>query len=141
VCGDGIKLSVEGCDDGNVVNGDGCSSVCSIEAFSTCNTTVSPNNCDVCGNTKVKGLEICDDGIRADGIGCTADCTGVLPTYVCTAGSTTTNSICSPKCGDSKMVGSETCDDGNSNNLDGCSSTCQIEEGYYCSGLPSVCYS
>jgi cysteine-rich repeat protein len=31
-CGDGIKASDEGCDDGNAVDGDGCSSECAVEA-------------------------------------------------------------------------------------------------------------
>ena len=29
--GDGVKVPSEGCDDGNTVSGDGCSSSCSIE--------------------------------------------------------------------------------------------------------------
>lgn len=35
-CGDGIKTSIEACDDGNSFDGDGCSSSCTIEANSTC---------------------------------------------------------------------------------------------------------
>lgn len=31
VCGDGIKTAYEECDDGNLVNGDGCSSTCTLE--------------------------------------------------------------------------------------------------------------
>lgn len=31
VCGDGILDTAEGCDDGNVANGDGCSSTCTVE--------------------------------------------------------------------------------------------------------------
>ena len=33
----------------------------------------------------------------------------------------------------------EACDDGNSNQGDGCSNTCAVEEGYTCSGAPSMC--
>jgi cysteine-rich repeat protein len=36
VCGDGIKMPDEACDDGNVQNGDGCSSTCTIEPGYTC---------------------------------------------------------------------------------------------------------
>ncbi|MFA7718138.1 MAG: myxococcus cysteine-rich repeat containing protein, partial [Candidatus Absconditabacterales bacterium] len=32
-CGDGIQVGDEECDDGNTENGDGCSSICEIEAF------------------------------------------------------------------------------------------------------------
>ena len=31
ICGDGIKTPDEGCDDGNTVSGDGCSSTCTVE--------------------------------------------------------------------------------------------------------------
>lgn len=31
VCGDGIKDGIEECDDGNTIDGDGCSSICKIE--------------------------------------------------------------------------------------------------------------
>ncbi len=39
-CGDGIVLSPEQCDDGNTIDGDGCSSTCTIEPGWTC--TVPP---------------------------------------------------------------------------------------------------
>ncbi len=41
--------------------------------------------------------------------------------------------------GDSLITGYESCDDGNTNDNDGCSSIGQIEVGYTCTGLPSVC--
>lgn len=44
-----------------------------------------------------------------------------------------------PKIGDGVIVGFEICDDLNSANNDGCSSSGQIEKGYTCSGIPSVC--
>lgn len=30
-CGDGYVLTTEGCDDGNTVSGDGCTSTCKVE--------------------------------------------------------------------------------------------------------------
>lgn len=51
-CGDGVKVSTETCDDGGVLNGDGCSENCTIETNGHCNTSVNPNVCDICGNTK-----------------------------------------------------------------------------------------
>jgi cysteine-rich repeat protein len=44
-----------------------------------------------------------------------------------------------PGCGDSGIDPGEACDDANGSDGDGCSSTCQIEPGFVCSGLPSVC--
>lgn len=35
-CGDGLNLGVFACDDGNTVNGDGCSSTCTVEAGYVC---------------------------------------------------------------------------------------------------------
>ena len=42
ICGDGIIIFPnEECDDGNTLSGDGCSSSCVIEAYSTCGGTPS----------------------------------------------------------------------------------------------------
>ena len=48
VCGNGIIEPPEMCDDGNLLNGDGCSDVCTIES--------------VCGNGIIEPPEMCDDG-------------------------------------------------------------------------------
>ena len=42
-------------------------------------------------------------------------------------------------CGNGVIQFSETCDDGNKINGDGCSLSCKIENGWICSGQPSVC--
>lgn len=62
VCGDGATEPPEECDDGGVVNGDGCSALCVTE---------------FCGDgTQQSGLsEECDDGNNVDGDGCSATCT------------------------------------------------------------------
>ncbi len=44
------------------------------------------------------------------------------------------------ECGDGITASPEQCDDGNTDDGDGCSSTCQIETGYACSGMPSMCF-
>ena len=36
ICGNGIRTSLEGCDDGNLIPGDGCSSTCTVEPGYTC---------------------------------------------------------------------------------------------------------
>jgi cysteine-rich repeat protein len=41
-CGDGKRFGSEQCDDGNKVNGDGCSSTCTLESGYICPTPGSP---------------------------------------------------------------------------------------------------
>jgi cysteine-rich repeat protein len=57
-CGDGVVDPEEECDDGNLVDGDGC------------------NNCELprCGNGVRDPGEECDDGNVVDGDGCSSDC-------------------------------------------------------------------
>ena len=49
--------------------------------------------------------------------------------------------MCESRCGDGWIAHEKECEDGNSNNGDGCSSKCLIEEGHFCSGMPSVCHA
>lgn len=46
-CGDGRKVDIEKCDDGNLKNGDGCSSTCTVEDGWSCSggTSVKPSLC------------------------------------------------------------------------------------------------
>jgi len=41
VCGDGIKFASEACDDGNTLDGDGCSSTCAVEGGAVCTTVTT----------------------------------------------------------------------------------------------------
>ncbi len=63
VCGDGYLDTAAGeeCDDGNNVDGDGCSANCTIEPY--------------CGDGILDPGEECDDGNNVDGDGCSANCT------------------------------------------------------------------
>jgi cysteine-rich repeat protein len=123
-CGDKIIISDlnETCDDGNVVSGDGCSSVCKIESGFTCYG--SPSVCSSrCGDGVVVGLEKCDDGNGIAGDGCSAACKIEIG-YVCKS----SPSFCEPTpyCGDGVKASTEACDDGNSDHGDGCYD-CAIE--------------
>lgn len=66
ICGDGIRTSDEICDDGNAVNGDGCSRDCLSD--------------ETCGNGIIDGIvgEQCDDGATSgygrSGDGCNSTC-------------------------------------------------------------------
>ncbi len=104
VCGDGLVEGDESCDDGNLLDGDGCSALCAIE--------LAP----VCGDGLVEGSESCDDGNLLDGDGCSALCAIEL----------------APVCGDGLVEGSESCDDGNLLDGDGCSALCAIELAPVC---------
>ena len=132
-CGDGIIQAGEQCDDGNVVNGDGCSSTCQVQTGFSC--TGTPSVCTTtCGDGIKAGAESCDDGNTVNGDGCSSVCT-VQSGFFCTG----SPSVCATICGDGIKVGAEQCDDGNTVNGDGCGSTCNVESGYSCTGSPSVC--
>src|SRR4051812_563136 len=64
-CGDGIVQTTEKCDDGNIIDGDGCSRDC--------------QSTEVCGNRKIDTAagELCDDGNTLGGDGCSADCKSI----------------------------------------------------------------
>lgn len=46
-CGDGLRVANEECDDGNTMNGDGCSSDCKVETYWKCEggSFLSPDTC------------------------------------------------------------------------------------------------
>ena len=95
-CGDGIFGAPEECDDGNNLDGDGCTA-CLLDA---------------CGdgtiNNVVQGqaFEVCDDGNTTAGDGCRDDCFG------------------KEICGDGLLDANEQCDDGNNTAGDGCEDNC-----------------
>jgi cysteine-rich repeat protein len=123
-CGDGVLDSCETCDDGNNVDGDGCSADCVLET---------------CGNGVLDPGEQCDDGNDVDGDGCDHNClaTGcgnciVDPGEECDDGNGAIEDHCDPnctlpRCGNGFVGFGETCDDGNTLGGDGCSATCEPE--------------
>ena len=104
-CGDGVLHPSEACDDGNNVDGDGCSRLCDNEVV------------PACGDGILQTGEACDLGAGNDD-----DALGDCPA-VCRK-----DCRC-PSCGDGvrDLVFSEECDDGNTARGDGCSETCQYE--------------
>jgi len=123
-CGDDyLAAAVEGCDDGNLMDGDGCSGACELEG---CGDGVKDGReeCDdgdqddadecnnlchlpVCGDGVVNPSEACDDGdMNGDAAACLTNCQVAV-------------------CGDGFVQdGVEACDDGNSVDDDGCDNTC-----------------
>ncbi len=123
VCGDGVRQAGEGCDDGDLAGGDGCSATCTVETGWTC-TGDQPSVCTAvvgCGDGHIQGSERCDDGNLVNGDGCDSNCT---PTG----------------CGNGLVTAGEQCDDGNAQAGDCCSATCQFEgAGSTCTSDGSVC--
>jgi cysteine-rich repeat protein len=107
-CGNLNVDSGEECDDGNVANGDGCSSTCQTEGG---------GGGGACGDNTIDAGEQCDDGNTLAGDGCSATCTNEG----------------TPACGDDVLQSGEECDDGNTVSGDGCSATCEDEDGGGCS--------
>lgn len=66
-CGDGMANGPETCDDGNLIDDDGCDANCTITA---------------CGNGVRTSGEVCDDGNTTDSDGCSSTCS-VEPNYQC----------------------------------------------------------
>lgn len=118
VCGNGRMEDSEGCDDGNDVDGDGCTD-CAMDTGYFCkNAGVACHNVAAveigtgagqCGDSAVDANEECDDGNTVAADGCTA-CVSDTP------------------CGNGFLDSGEECDDKNTANSDGCSSTCQLED-------------
>ncbi len=65
ICGNGIIEAGEACDDGNLVNGDGCENNCTLTGA-------------ICGNGIIEAGETCDDGNLINGDGCDSNCTLTL---------------------------------------------------------------
>jgi cysteine-rich repeat protein len=77
LCGDGLIVGNEACDDGNAVSGEGCSSTCTVEVFYTCSGQPSVcvyNGPAICGNRRIESPETCDDGNTRSGDGCSSSC-------------------------------------------------------------------
>jgi cysteine-rich repeat protein len=83
VRGDGFRVSGrEACDDGNPINGDGCSNAMVVESGFNCSEDSSGKSmCKKCGNRVLEGDEACDDA--NDSKACLG-CSSVKPGWVCT---------------------------------------------------------
>ena len=125
-------------DDGNFINGDGCSSTCLIEdGWSWSGGT--PTTPDICKNLwgdgmVTVGIEECDDKNLFDGDGWSSYCKiergyGWINNYQSLIGS-----VWYELWGDGINIGVNPWDDGNTKNGDGWSSTWSIESGFTCSG-------
>ncbi len=150
-CGNGVVDQADGetCDDGNIIDGDGCSANCGSD--------------ETCGNGVVDTSvgEVCDDGNTVDNDGCAADCrsnercgNGNVDAdvgEVCDDGNNDSGDGCSADCLSNETCGNgyqdnavgEICDDGNNDSGDGCSDDCLSNEtcgnGYLDTATGEVC--
>jgi cysteine-rich repeat protein len=141
------------CDDGDAVDGDGCSSTCAVENGYECTggDSIKGDTCKlkvatvICGDGKRGVNEACDDGNERSGDGCSSSCV-VESGFKCVSDTFTSIDTCTKAsvCGNGKREDAELCDDGNTFNGDGCSTTCVVESGFTCvanSGGNDVCSS
>lgn len=146
-CGNGLVNGTEACDDGNLISGDGCSSICVLETNYSCSVTntapfTQTNPESTCGHNCGNGVldtnEFCDDGNVASFDGCSDKCVMEADSHTCTNSNTApytkTNpyTSCIVTCGNGVKTNPENCDDGNTANFDGCSSACNVEQGWEC---------
>ncbi len=102
----------EQCDDGNTVNGDGCSSKGIIEPGYRCPTPGKACVAAACGDGIRAYGEECDDGNTKNGDGCNARCR-IEDGAICSSNSIGSKSKCSSgSCGDGKVGKNEQCDNG-----------------------------
>ncbi len=145
ICGDNkVETSHDGsirelCDDNNTADGDGCSSICTIEAGWTC----SQGQCSkvVCGDGNRHDSwdgalkETCDDANTVSGDGCSSECQ-IEEKSICEGPKDGKHNCHVFKCGDGLVdtinSDSEECDDSNILNGDGCSDVCKVESGWDC---------
>ena len=129
VCGDNVCTHSENSDtclqDCPTLCGD---SICDFDEDARCDDCPPINGDGYCthsenaSSTPNDCYPICNDSWCThdeNPIGCSEDCPNV--------------------CGDGFLVLPETCDDQNNTNVDGCDESCSVEEGWVCSGSPSMC--
>lgn len=165
ICGNGVLQLGEQCDDGNLQNNDGCSSICQIEP--DLGTGGDGRRRNICGNGILQIGEQCDDGNTNSGDGCSSACLietpsggggggtpteptepeeptelsgptdPINPTDPVDPSETELPEEPSPSyCGNGIRETGEFCDDGNLINGDGCSAICQRERNLFKPDFP-----
>eukprot|EP00742_Colponemidia_sp_Colp-10_P001542 GILJ01001654.1.p1 GENE.GILJ01001654.1~~GILJ01001654.1.p1 ORF type:complete len:2297 (+),score=271.16 GILJ01001654.1:26-6916(+) len=98
ICGDGIIIGAEQCDDANLQGGDGCTPTCMLEPGFVCSfdSAVNHSVCMTqCGDGLKAGAEGCDDKNVNSGDGCSSTC-ALEAGFICTGGSPYNKDVCTP---------------------------------------------
>ena len=121
IWGDGIRFNTNSayCDDGNLLNGDGCNLNCSTEIGWIC-TNGNSSTKDTCSEIWGDGIRFnsnstyCDDGNLIYGDGCNSKCT-IESGWKCSGGKYNQRDVWVEICGDGIKFNSNSsyCDDGN----------------------------
>jgi len=126
-CGNGRLEPGENCDDGNRLEGDGCSACCDEEIVG-----VPSRRCAeapaTCGNGRIDVGEVCDDGNAIRGDGCSNLCNFVEPGFECLVPAEPCRLLAA--CGDGVVSPGEACEP--SLMPTGCSLDCQIARHFTC---------
>ena len=89
ICGDGMLVVEEDCDDSNTDNGDGCSSTCTIEQAYFCEGNIgNTSNCSQCALgclncTALNNCSLCESLYTLNDTECIADCSVVAYCSTC----------------------------------------------------------
>lgn len=139
ICGNGIIEEGEECDDGNLMDGDGCSPECKVEPGWSCSG--EPSVCvNLCGNNVLDPGEQCDGDLLGGN-----DCTTIPGNY--TGGTLKCSPACLfdttecilPGCGNGILDPGEECDHGEENSTTGeCLPNCKLAtcgDGYVWEGV------
>lgn len=145
VCGNSEVDQTETCDDGNLNNGDGCSSTCQLEsciaqtpgypAVPLCDdgSGCTVDSCNVStGDCEHEFL--CDDGIACTVDSCVDDqCANTPDDGACEDSDPCTTNFCSVVSGCDEVASNEACDDGLFCTVG------DVCENFECNGSPRVC--
>ncbi len=147
ICGN-AQVVDESCDDGNLIDGDGCGSNCQVERgyycglhpegiqpVSVCEETPENTRCP----TRLLEDDLCHCGCDVIDPVCPSstleECEIIGGCYIEQGeviDPASPQNCVENTCGDGWLAQAEVCDDGNLNNGDGCSSVCQVELGFEC---------
>jgi len=141
-CGDGFVDPAEACD-GSELAGATCGDFGFYQGALSCRAdcTLDTSGCSQsCGDGEIQPAhEQCEDqdfqGVTCESLGYTS---GPL---ACDEVCARDESGCVAQCGDGVVNTGQACDDGDTDDGDGCSALCELEEGWDCSGSPTVCSS